>query len=299
LHGKEVVVECKFDGDRIQIHKNGSEIHFFSSCAVSFGLFSFSKSLYRAIRPHCYYFDKVVYAFSKSGSTISSRDEGIVLKDLNSKWEPSDRSGKWLKLKPDYVHASSNLDVLIIGGYYGSGRRGGEVAQFLVGLAEGSAPNLPQTVYSKYNVFISFCRVGTGLSDDELDALVKKLKPYLRKNEYPKKTPSYYEVTNSSKERPDVWIESPEKSIILSITSDIRTIRSEKKKSAKPSSVIRVDVCAKAYTKANGEPSNEEVAKNLVKIEELKKSLPLNSTPPPLKDDMLSQVLGPERQGRV
>lgn len=30
LHGKEVVVECKFDGDRIQIHKNGEEIHFFS-----------------------------------------------------------------------------------------------------------------------------------------------------------------------------------------------------------------------------------------------------------------------------
>lgn len=30
LHGKEVVVECKFDGDRIQIHKNGKEIHFFS-----------------------------------------------------------------------------------------------------------------------------------------------------------------------------------------------------------------------------------------------------------------------------
>ncbi|GAB2224917.1 hypothetical protein Droror1_Dr00005697 [Drosera rotundifolia] len=30
LHGKEVVVECKFDGDRIQIHKNGADIHFFS-----------------------------------------------------------------------------------------------------------------------------------------------------------------------------------------------------------------------------------------------------------------------------
>ncbi|KAI6678858.1 hypothetical protein NL676_039654 [Syzygium grande] len=27
LHGKEVVVECKFDGDRIQVHKNGFEIH--------------------------------------------------------------------------------------------------------------------------------------------------------------------------------------------------------------------------------------------------------------------------------
>ncbi|KAF6141676.1 hypothetical protein GIB67_001228 [Kingdonia uniflora] len=71
-----------------------------------------------------------------------------------------------------------------------------------------------------------------------------------------------------------------------------------KKKSTKPSSVVRVDVWAKAHAKANGEPSNEEVAKNLVKIEELKTSLPLNSTSPPLKDDMLSQVLGPERRGQ-
>ncbi|KAI8001820.1 DNA ligase 4 [Camellia lanceoleosa] len=30
LHRKEAVVECKFDGDRIQIHKNGKDIHFFS-----------------------------------------------------------------------------------------------------------------------------------------------------------------------------------------------------------------------------------------------------------------------------
>jgi DNA ligase-4 len=45
------------------------------------------------------------------------RDEGIVVKDLSSKWEPSDRSGKWLKLKPDYVQAGSDLDVLIIGLY--------------------------------------------------------------------------------------------------------------------------------------------------------------------------------------
>ncbi|KAM5553689.1 hypothetical protein ABKV19_025768 [Rosa sericea] len=30
FHGKEVVVECKFDGDRIQIHKNGTEVRYFS-----------------------------------------------------------------------------------------------------------------------------------------------------------------------------------------------------------------------------------------------------------------------------
>lgn len=46
------------------------------------------------------------------------REEGIVLKDLGSKWEPSDRSGKWLKLKPEYIRAGSDLDVLIIGLYF-------------------------------------------------------------------------------------------------------------------------------------------------------------------------------------
>nr|XP_017259048.1 PREDICTED: DNA ligase 4 isoform X1 [Daucus carota subsp. sativus] len=323
LHGKEVVVECKFDGDRIQIHKNGEDIHFFSRnfldhpeyghamskiiqknvvtdrCILDgemlvwdtstnrFAEFGSNQEIAKAAkeglendRQLCYVAFDILYVGDTSvihqslkerhelirkvvkpikgrleilvpnGSTnvqrpsgepcwsriaysvddverffkeiIDNRDEGIVLKDLASKWEPSDRSIKWLKLKPEYIRAGSDLDVLIIGGYYGSGRRGGEVAQFLVGLAERPTTN------SYPRRFISFCRVGTGLSDEELDAVVTKLKPYFRKYEYPKKAaPSFYQVTNNSKERPDVWIDSPEKSIILSINSDIRTIRSE------------------------------------------------------------------------
>lgn len=31
-----------------------------------------------------------------------------------------------------------------------------------------------------YCRFVSFCRVGTGLTDEELDAVATKLKPYLR-----------------------------------------------------------------------------------------------------------------------
>ncbi|KAI3801600.1 hypothetical protein L1987_29709 [Smallanthus sonchifolius] len=323
LHGKEVVIECKFDGDRIQIHKNGQEIHFFSRnfldhpeyihgmsdvimqnvlvdrCILDgemlvwdtsndrFADFGSNQEIAKAAkeglaseRQLCYVAFDILYDGDTSvihqslkerhellkkvvtpvkgrleilvpdgglnvrttagepcwsrvarnvddvetffKRTIENRDEGIVLKDLESKWEPSDRSGKWLKLKPDYVRAGSDLDALIIGGYYGSGRRGGQVAQFLVGLAERPAPN----TYPRR--FVSFCRVGTGLSDEELDSVVNKLKPYFRKYEYPKKSPpSCYKVTNNSKERPDVWIDSPEKSIILAITSDIRTIRSE------------------------------------------------------------------------
>ncbi|KAB1996617.1 hypothetical protein ES319_D13G243400v1 [Gossypium barbadense] len=323
LHGKEVVVECKFDGDRIQIHKNGTDIHYYSrnfldhseyqhgmsniitqnilvdrcildgemlvwdSTLNQFAEFGSNQEIAKAEkdgldsdRQLCYVAFDILYVGDTSvihqslkerhellqkvvkplkgrleilvpngglnahrppgepcwsciahsvndverffKETIENRDEGIVIKDLNSKWEPGDRNGKWLKLKPDYIRAGSDLDVLIIGGYYGSGRRGGEVAQFLVGLADRPDPN----AYPRR--FISFCRVGTGLTDDDLETVAKKLKPYFRKYEYPKKMqPSFYQVTNHSKERPDVWIESPEKSIILSITSDIRTIRSE------------------------------------------------------------------------
>ncbi|XP_021772147.1 DNA ligase 4-like [Chenopodium quinoa] len=146
-------------------------------------------------------------------------EEGIVIKDLGSKWEPGDRNKKkWVKVKPDYVNAGSDLDVLIIGGYYGSGRQGGEVGQFLVGLAERLTPG----TYPRR--FVSFARVGTGLTDEERDELVTKLKPYFRKSEK-KSAPSFYEVTN--KEKPDVWVESPEKSVIMSISSDIRPILSD------------------------------------------------------------------------
>lgn len=31
-----------------------------------------------------------------------------------------------------------------------------------------------------YRRFVSFCRVGTGLSDEEIEAVATKLKPYLR-----------------------------------------------------------------------------------------------------------------------
>ncbi|CAK9216066.1 unnamed protein product [Sphagnum troendelagicum] len=323
LRGKEVVVECKFDGDRIQVHKNGNDIHFFSRTFIDhseykeaiadtlcqnillekcildgemlvwdhlnnrfaeFGsnqeiakaakdgldtgqqstdvvfdiLYSGDSSvIHQPLRERQQLLQKSVHPIKgrlelllpESGGlnenrppgepqwsilassaeevqkffqeTVDNRDEGVILKDLDSKWEPSDRSTKWLKLKPDYIHSESDLDVLIIGGYYGSGSRGGEVAQFLLGVAERPKPGGYPTK------FYSFCRVGTGLTGDESEHLVNKLKPYFRQNKKNDKPPSFYVVTNAAKERPDVWIEQPEKSVILQITSDIRTIRSE------------------------------------------------------------------------
>jgi hypothetical protein len=46
---------------------------------------------------------------------VENRDEGVIIKDLESKWEPADRSGRWAKVKPDYINVETDLDVLIIG----------------------------------------------------------------------------------------------------------------------------------------------------------------------------------------
>ncbi|KAL3684731.1 hypothetical protein R1sor_002753 [Riccia sorocarpa] len=344
LRGKQVIVECKFDGDRIQIHKNGSTINFFSrnfidhqiykegmadliiqnvlsdKCILDGEMLVYDRSTKRfadfgtnreaakaakeglessqqyppesplsdrgyslivvflVMLQLCYVAFDILYtghgsvihlplrerqqllakavkplqgrlelllpnngterkegdskwSFVASRAeevehffalTVENREEGIILKDLDSKWEPSDRSSKWLKLKPDYVRAGSDLDVLIIGGYYGSGKRGGQIAQFLLGLAE-----TPKSGSTNPSRFVSFCRVGTGLTDEESDHLVQKLKPYFRRYEKNTKPPDCYIVTNNSKERPDVWVEQPDKSVILEIMSDIRTIKTE------------------------------------------------------------------------
>ena len=88
---------------------------------------------------------------------MSLQEEGIVVKDLDSPWKTNDRSNSWLKLKPDYVHAS-DIDAVIIGGYYGTGRRAGDIAEYLLALAETPPPgHMPSR-------FLSFCRLGPALS---------------------------------------------------------------------------------------------------------------------------------------
>ena len=59
------------------------------------------------------------------------------------------------QLKPDYVQ-EQEIDALIIGGYYGTGRNGGKIAEFLLGIAVPS----PYGDTSRPH-FASFSRVST------------------------------------------------------------------------------------------------------------------------------------------
>ncbi len=68
---------------------------------------------------------------------IDKRQEGIVVKDPESVYKPDQRAGSgWFKCKPDYVLGlNDDLDLLIVGGYYGSGKRGGILSHFLLAVA--------------------------------------------------------------------------------------------------------------------------------------------------------------------
>ena len=80
------------------------------------------------------------------------QEEGIVVKSLNAPWKANDRSGAWIKIKPDYVH-HAEVDAIIIGAHYGAGRRAGDIAEYLLALQDQPRPG-----QDKPDTFISFCR---------------------------------------------------------------------------------------------------------------------------------------------
>jgi DNA ligase-4 len=85
---------------------------------------------------------------------IDWREEGIMVKDPESIYKPATRKGGWYKLKPEYVAGlMDELDVLVVGGYFGVGSRSQMLSHFLCAVA------VPAADGERPTVFHSFCRV--------------------------------------------------------------------------------------------------------------------------------------------
>eukprot|EP00697_Spironema_sp_BW2_P013154 gnl/Spiro4/3110_TR1510_c0_g1_i1.p1 gnl/Spiro4/3110_TR1510_c0_g1~~gnl/Spiro4/3110_TR1510_c0_g1_i1.p1 ORF type:complete len:957 (-),score=239.75 gnl/Spiro4/3110_TR1510_c0_g1_i1:47-2917(-) len=146
-------------------------------------------------------------------SAIDTREEGIIIKLPNSEYVPGERKDKWFKIKPEYVDSlTDSLDLLILGGFYGTGkRRGGMLSHFLLGVSK--TPTVPGQRPDK---FLTFCKVGTGYTIAELHELANRLQGKWRDYD-PNNPPLHLAGWRAQPgERPDVYI-PPHLSVILQV----------------------------------------------------------------------------------
>lgn len=149
--------------------------------------------------------------------------EGLVLKNPRSEYRMNERNDDWIKVKPEYMtEFGEALDCVVIGGYYGSGKRGGNLSSFMLGLRvdqrqidQGADP---MKCYS-------FFKVGGGFTaSDYADIRHRTDGKWIDWD--PKNPPrQFIELGGGERqyERPDVWIK-PCDSVVLEVkASSIHT----------------------------------------------------------------------------
>lgn len=92
-------------------------------------------------------------------NAINAGCEGLMLKQLEGTYKAGARGSNWLKLKREYRNElGDSLDLVVIGAFYGRGRRTGKYGALLLG-----------TYNNETDTFPSICKVGTGFTDESLD----------------------------------------------------------------------------------------------------------------------------------
>lgn len=92
--------------------------------------------------------------------------EGLVIKNIDSPYRAGAREFSWIKLKREYTAGfTETFDLVIIGAFYGRGRRVGKYGAFLLAAYDAVGDK-----------FKTVCKIGTGFTDEDLDNLSNRLK---------------------------------------------------------------------------------------------------------------------------
>ncbi|HJU03132.1 MAG TPA: ATP-dependent DNA ligase, partial [Actinomycetes bacterium] len=98
--------------------------------------------------------------------------EGVICKSLDpsASYQAGARGWQWIKLKRDYrSELTDTLDLVVVGGLAGRGRRAGMYGALLLGVYDPAGER-----------FQTICKCGTGFSDAELAGLPARLAPLAR-----------------------------------------------------------------------------------------------------------------------
>ncbi len=87
--------------------------------------------------------------------------EGVIFKSLGGEYQAGTRGWNWIKWKKEYVGSlSDSFDVVVVGAFFGRGKRKGMYGALLCAVRN-----------SVSGIFESFCKLGTGLTDETLLSL--------------------------------------------------------------------------------------------------------------------------------
>ena len=146
---------------------------------------------------------------------VAESSEGLVLKNPRSMYCLNQRNNDWMKVKPEYMSEfGESLDCVVVGGYFGSGHRGGAHSSFLCALLldKNAKPG-----DEKYQRCWSFFKVGGGFSRDDYAAVRGRTEGKWHDWD-PRRPPPFIELggheQNRQHERPDQWIK-PSDSVVL------------------------------------------------------------------------------------
>ncbi len=100
---------------------------------------------------------------------LKDNQEGIMFKNLEAKYQPGRRVGHMLKLKPE----EKDLDLVIVGAEYGTGKRSGWLSSFILACRD-----------DKTGKYLEIGKMGTGIKEKSeqglsFEELTQKVKPLI------------------------------------------------------------------------------------------------------------------------
>ena len=99
---------------------------------------------------------------------LKEKQEGIMIKGMDSEYQAGTRGWNWIKWKKEYAtEMTDTFDLVIVGAFHGKGKRSGTFGALLCACYN-----------EKDDAFETVTKLGTGLTDEMLEELPKKLKKY-------------------------------------------------------------------------------------------------------------------------